>query len=61
MCNVLRLWNSLDRETVYIYKYVQRMETMKQSGLWSKVLMALLWLYGGYVFPVVVRPEKFDF
>ena len=35
---------------------------MKQSGLWSSlVLMALWWLYGGYVFPVVVRPENLTF
>ena len=36
-CNVLRLWNSRDRETVYVYKYAKRMETMKQSGLRSNL------------------------
>ena len=34
-CNVLTLWNSRDRETVYVYKYAQRMETMKQT--WSSL------------------------
>ena len=29
--------NSRDRETVYVYKYMQMMETMKQSGLWSSL------------------------
>ena len=33
-CQVLRLWNCQDRETVLVYKYVQRMEAMKQSRLW---------------------------
>ena len=36
-CKVLRLWNSQARQTVYLYKYVQRMETMKQSCLWSSL------------------------
>ena len=36
-CKVLRLWNSQDLETVEVYKFVQRMETMKQSRLWSSV------------------------
>ena len=38
------------------------METMKQSGLWSSLgYMAPLWLYGGYVFPVVVKLENLTF
>ena len=60
-CNVLTLWNSRDRETVYVYKYAQRMETMKQTCEAVYVLMALWWLYGGCVFPVVVRPESSTF
>ena len=36
-CNVLRLWNSQDHETVWVYKYAQRIETMKQSGLCSSL------------------------
>ena len=45
---VLRLWNSQDRETVQVYKYMQMMETMKQSGLWSSLgtkgsLLVVLW------------------
>ena len=48
-CKMLRLWNSQDRETVYVYKYMQRMETMKQSGLWSSLgthgsLVVIRWL-----------------
>ena len=48
-CNVLRLWNSRDCETVYVYKYAQRMETMKQPGLWSSLgthgsLVVIWWL-----------------
>ena len=48
-CNVLRLWNSRDRGTVYVFKYVLRMETMKQSDLWSSLgthgcLVAIWWL-----------------
>ena len=47
-CKVLRLWNSQDCETVCVYKYVQRMETMKESGLWSSIcthgsLVAIWW------------------
>ena len=30
-CNVFRLWNNRDRETIWVYKYAQRMETMKQA------------------------------
>ena len=42
-CNVMRLWNSR------VYKYAQRMETMKQSGLWSSLgahgsLVVICWL-----------------
>ena len=36
------------------------METMKQSGLWSS-LGPLWWLYGGYVFPVVVKRKILAF
>ena len=35
MCWGLKLWNSRDWEVVQPYKYVQRMETVKQWGLWS--------------------------
>ena len=38
------------------------METMKKSACEAlQVLMALWWLYGGYVFPVVVSPENLTF
>ena len=48
-CKVLRLWNSQDHETVLVYKYMQRMETMKQLGLWSSLgthgsLVVIWWL-----------------
>ena len=61
-CNLLRLWNSRDRETVYVYKYAQRMETMKQSGLWSSLgthgsMVVIWWL----CILVVVRPENLIF
>ena len=38
MCHVLRLWNNRDHETVEVYKYQQRIDTIKQS-----------WLSGGYM------------
>ena len=46
-CNMLRLWNSRDRETVLVYEYVQR--TMNLSGLWSSLcthgsLVVIWWL-----------------
>ena len=49
MCKVLRLWNSRDCETVYVYKYLQKMETLKQSGPWSSLgthgsLVVIWWL-----------------
>ena len=49
-CIVLRLWNSRDRETVYVCTYAQRMETMKQSDLWSSLgthgsVVVIWWLY----------------
>ena len=37
MCRGLRLWNSWDREAVYVYKYVHRMEAVRQSGPWSSL------------------------
>ena len=39
------------------------METMKDSGLWSNLGThgCFWWLYGGYVFPEVKRPENFNF
>ena len=48
-CKVLRLWNSRERETVWVYKYAQMMETMTQSGLWSNLgthgsLVVIWWL-----------------
>ena len=47
---VWRLWNSQDHKTVQVYKYRQRMETMKQSRLWSSVgahgsLVVIWWLF----------------
>ena len=34
---------------------------MKQSGLWSSLgTHGSLWLYGDYVFPIVLKPDKFD-
>ena len=41
----MRLWNSKDRETTWAYKYMQRMESTKQSGPWSS-----LGNHGYYVF-----------
>ena len=35
MCRGLRLWNRQDRDAVYVVKYMQRMETLEQSGPWS--------------------------
>ena len=38
------------------------MENMKSQACEAvKELMALWWLYGGYVFPVVERPESSTF
>ena len=37
------------------------METMKQACEAVYVLKTLWWLYGGYVFPVVVKPENLTF
>ena len=49
MCKVLRLWNSQGCETVYVYKYLLKMETLKQSGPWSSLgthgsLVVIWWL-----------------
>ena len=43
-----------------VYKYMQRIETMKQSGQWRS-LGTLLWLCGGYVIPVAVKSEILTF
>ena len=45
----LRLWNNWDLEAVWICKYMQRMETVKQLGPWSS-----LGSHGYYVFTLVV-------
>ena len=48
-CTGLRLQNNQDHRTVKVYKYMQRMETVKQSGLWSSLgthvsLVVMYWL-----------------
>ena len=48
-CRRLRLWNNRDCEMVLVYKYMQVMETMKQSGPWSSLgthgsLVVMWWL-----------------
>ena len=46
----LRLWNGRDRKTVLVYMYLRRMETMdSQAHEAVDVLVAPLWLCGGYV------------
>ena len=49
MCRGFRLWNGRDREAVYVYKYMQRIETVKRLRLWSS-----LGSHGYYVFSLVV-------
>ena len=61
-CNMLRLWNSRDRETVYIYEYMQKMETVKQSGPWNSLgthgsLVVMRWL----CISSRVKPENLTF
>ena len=61
-CKGLRLWNSRDHETVLVYKYMQRIETMKQSRLWSSLgthgaLVVIWWL----CISSSVNPENFAF
>ena len=31
------MWNNQDCEAVYVYKYMQMMKIVKQSGLWSSL------------------------
>ena len=44
----LTLWNNRDHEAVHVYKYVKKMETVKQSEPWSN-----LGRHGYYVFTLV--------
>ena len=48
-------WNNQDREAVFVYKYVQRMETVKQLGPWSSpVSHSYYYIYSsGWVFTLV--------
>ena len=58
MCRVLRLWNSRDREAVYVDKWVQRIETVKKSGMWSGLdRWQSCIFYGGCEFTLVVEPN----
>ena len=57
-----------DRETVGTVKPSRYISMHKGWRPWNSqaceavyVLMALWWLYGGYLFPVVVRPENSTF
>ena len=44
-----KLWNSQDHEAVYVYKYVQRMETVKQSRPWSSLVSHSPWFFSTLV------------
>ena len=58
-CNVLRLWNRQDCEPVWVYKYMQRMETVKESGPWSSLgTLVVMWLF---CISISGETWKFDF